>query len=388
MISMSLDGASERAVLAAQDGAVLHMNAAAKHFLWTPPSGKAIQVTDFLVVGPEVDGDFSASSHDWQSAKACHVVLKEKQKTSHNKRNIHCIKLDACPCCAQQYYTIYICSKHERVREVVDHAFDPVFTCDCSGIICTVNEAALTLFGYTDSKDMVGQNIKLICGGGHAANHDQYMKNYLETGVAHVIGKKREVMAKKKDGTEFPVELGIQEISDPNSGQRYFCGFVKDLTVIRKHEADLFAKQALAQAMIDASFDSMFEIDEAGIIQIVNDAACHMFGFSRKEFVGSNISVICGVEHAEKHAFYLKRYLSGGMKNVIGRKRQVKARRKDGSELEVELGVQEVYLADGKRAFCGFVRDMTEQRKDKRAMRKQQQLIHGKFFGSETGEGA
>jgi PAS domain S-box-containing protein len=377
LLTSVLDGASERAVLVADDGTVLHMNGAAEHFLYC--DDKTPHVTDFLVC-----------EEDWRSVTHCHIVMKDgKTKTiTRSERNIHMVKLDPCPCCSQQYYTGYICSKHERVREVVDHAFDPVLTVDEKGIICTVNEAATELFGYTES-EMVGHNLRMICGGGHAENHDRYMKNYMETGVKKVIGRKREVLARKKNGSEFPCELGIQEISDVSSGKRYFCGFIKDLTLIKKHEAELQERQALNQAMINSSFDPMLEIDEAGIIKVVNDSACAMFGYTRDEFLGSNISMICGDGHAAKHEAYMRRYLEGGEKHIIGRKRQVKARRKDGSEFVVELGVQEVILSTtGKKAFCGFIRDLTAQNKDKRALRKQQQIIHGKFFGKDSSGGA
>jgi PAS domain S-box-containing protein len=279
---------------------------------------------------------------------------------------------------------VFICSKHEKVREVVDHAFDPVFTVDEAGIICTVNESACKTFGYSEP-ELVGHNVSMVCGGGHAENHDQYMKNYMETGIKKIIGRTREVKGKKKDGSEFPCQLGVQEISDASSGKRYFCGFFKDLTQIKQHEAEKQEMAALQQGMIDCSFDPMFETDEVGIIKIVNNAACNMFGYTRDEFLGSNISMICGDEHAERHASYMERYKKTGQKHIIGRKRQVKARRKDGSEILVELGVQEVILASGKKAFCGYIRDLTEKQKDKRALRKQQQMIHNKFFG-ETGE--
>lgn len=370
LVSTVLDGASERAVLIANDGTVLHMNSAASNFLCKTTSR---HVADFLVC------------EDWRYVEHCHIVMKNG-KTTRSERNIHLAKLEPCPCCHQQYYTAYICSKHERVRQVVDIAFDAVLTVDELGMICTVNDAAMELFGYTEN-EFVGRNISLICGGGHGENHDQYMQNYMKTGIKKVIGRKREVLAKKKNGTEFPCELGLQEISDANVGKRYFCGFIKDLTLVKQQEAELQESQALAQGMINASFDSMFEIDEAGIIKVVNDAACSMFGYSRDEFLGSNISMICGDGHAEKHSSYMRRYLDGGEKHVIGRKRQVKARRKDGSEIEIELGVQEVILSTGKKAFCGYIRDMTAQKKDKRALQRQAQIIHGKFFGKECAEG-
>ena len=262
----------------------------------------------------------------------------------------------------------------------MDQSFDSVFTIDETGQICTVNKAGTELFGYTED-EMVGNNISMICGGGHAVNHNQYLTNYMETGIKKIIGKKREVLAKKKDGSEFPCELGIKEFNDANSGKRYFCGFIKDLTFLKEHEAELQERRALAEGMINASFEPMLEIDEVGIIKLVNEAACSLFGYSHDEFIGSNISIICGDGHAEKHASYLRRYLNTGEKHVIGKKRQVKARRKDGSEIEVELGVKEAVLSNGRKAFCGFIRDLTQQKKDKRALQKQAQLIHGRFFG-------
>lgn len=60
--------------------------------------------------------------------------------------------------------------------------------------------------------------------------------------------------------------------------------------------------------------------------------------------------------------------------------------RKDGSEFEIELGVQEVELSDGKKSFCGYMRDLTQQKKDKRALQKQARMIHNKFFGAEEGD--
>ena len=381
-IARILDGASERAVLVADDGTVLHMNGAAEHFL-----KNGTHVLEFLA-------DCSADNDgDWRSLTHSRIVMVNGN-TTRSERSLHWVLAEApCACCAAitaacYYHTLYICSKHERVREVVDHAFDPVITATLDGTIKTANEAATDLFGYTES-ELVGANVRILCGGGHAEYHDHYMQHYrdmLKQGTVKdtkVVGTRREVLGRTKSGHEFPCQLGVQIITDVSTGQQFFCGFFQDLTYLKQHEAELEEKQALSQGMINASFDSMLEIDDRGIIQVVNDAACHMFGYTREEFLGSNISMICGEGHEKKHDAYLQRYHDTGVKKIIGSKRQVKAKRKDGSELEVELGVQEVVLTNGKKAFCGFIRDLTAQRKDKRALRKQQQLIHGKFFGGE-----
>ena len=69
-----------------------------------------------------------------------------------------------------------------------------------------------------------------------------------------------------------------------------------------------------------------------------------------------------------------------GEKHIIGKKRIVQARRKDGSEFDIELGLQEVIVDNGERVFCGYVRDITQQRLDKRALRKKDAEMKGKFF--------
>ena len=307
-------------------------------------------------------------------------------KTTRSERHIHLQELEECVCCSSRYYTAYICSKHERVREVVDIAFDAVLTMDETGVICTVNQAAVDLFGYQEY-ELIGKSMGMICGGGHDAHHDAYMMKYMESGIQKMIGQKRETIGLRKDATEFPCELGIQELTDVSSGKHYFCGFIRDLTQVKQQEAEIEERQALQQAMINASFDSMLEVDETGVIQVVNDAACSMFGYTREEFLGMNLSTICGDGHGSKHAGYMQRYLDTGEQHIIGRKRQVKAKRKDGSEFEIELGVQEVVLTDGRMAFCGYMRDLTQQKKDKRALQKQAKMIHGKFFGTNEQDG-
>ena len=269
---------------------------------------------------------------------------------------------------------------------ILNASFDPVFSIDEKGTILLANEAAVREFGWT-SAEFVGSNISMICGGGHAGQHDQYLKNYLESGVKKIIGKKREVPARRKDGSEFPIELGVKEVScieyglQDGEGKRIFCAFLKDLSAEKAHEEETKQSIDLLQGMINCSFDPMFQINEKGIIQTINNAAVALFGYRREELIDHNISIICGKEHAANHDGYLQHYLQTGQKRVIGRKRKVPARRKDGTEFEIELGVQEVVANSGEKMFCGFIRDLTRQNMEKQRMRKQDQVMRGNFFG-------
>ncbi|KAL7533458.1 hypothetical protein ACHAXR_007573 [Thalassiosira sp. AJA248-18] len=120
--------------------------------------------------------------------------------------------------------------------------------------------------------------------------------------------------------------------------------------------------------IVDSADDAMFCIDEKGVILITNHAASKKFGYAKREMMGKNISMICNQTDAPRHGEYLARYLKTGEKRVMGKKRELKARRKDGSIFFIELGLTEVNLGGGKRIFCGFVKDVTELRRLRRSL--------------------
>ena len=103
-------------------------------------------------------------------------------------------------------------------------------------------------------------------------------------------------------------------------------------------------------------------------------------------FIHQNFS--CNEKDARDHDKHLQRYIRTGKKRVIGRKRPLVARRKDGSEFHVELGVSEVILPDGTKVFCGYIRDRTQERLDKQMIRRKDAVIKDEFFTSPTKEDA
>ena len=312
------------------------------------------------------------------------------------------VPTSGCSCgCGAKYAVAYLtCSEnpkddkekaswesHQRLQATVDASFDAMFTIDQTGVILMTNPAAVQLFGYDSQDDFVGHNVSMICGHEHADQHNDYLRHYWETGVTKIMGTKRRVLAQRRDGTEFPVELGLVELPSPSSHERYFSAFVKDLSGQEQHQAQILEQASLTQALINASFDPMIQIDQRGKIQIVNEAAVNLFGYSREELLGANIATICGGEHGAHHDEYLGRYLETGQKRVIGRKQSTVARRKDGTEFPIELGIQQVLRDNGEWVFCGFIRDLTSQQKLKESLQRQDQWIHNQFFGTTTGDG-
>lgn len=249
-------------------------------------------------------------------------------------------------------------SNERIVNGVIESSLDSMFQIDDHGTIEMVNQAAVDTFGWTRDEFM-GENIKMIVPMEHTGNHDNYLKRFRETGKTKLVGQRREVLARRKDGTEFHVEINIAPIADAYTGKTKFCGFLRDLTSVKGHETTARKREHLLRGMINASTSAMFQIDHTGVILTVNSSASQVFGWTESEFLGANISMIVGNEHAAKHDSYLKRYLETGEKRVMGKQRQLNARRKDGSEIPIELSLTEVMTPEG-RTFCGFVRDISQ----------------------------
>ena len=134
----------------------------------------------------------------------------------------------------------------EHLRAVLDNALDSIITIAPSGIIESVNPAIERIFGYTPA-EAIGQNVKMLMPEPDRSAHDQYLKNFHTTRKAKIIGKRREVEGRHKDGTTFPVELGVTEIS-LGKWVRY-VGVVRDITKRKQNETALLtARQELQEA--------------------------------------------------------------------------------------------------------------------------------------------
>jgi len=121
----------------------------------------------------------------------------------------------------------------DRLRAVLDTAVDGIITISERGTIESVNAATETLFGYS-SVELIGNNVNILMPSPYHDEHDQYISNYLQSGVPRIIGIGREVTGKRKDGSVFPLELSVSEIRLID--RRVFTGFVRDISERKQAE--------------------------------------------------------------------------------------------------------------------------------------------------------
>lgn len=123
--------------------------------------------------------------------------------------------------------------REENLRAVVENAVDPIITINDQGLILSFNTAAIIVFGY-EVHEVLDQNISILMPEPDKSAHDTYIRNYLVTGAVKVLGRGREVIGRRKDGSEFPLRIGISEIVTPRGVS--FTAIVRDLTQEKENE--------------------------------------------------------------------------------------------------------------------------------------------------------
>lgn len=142
-----------------------------------------------------------------------------------------------------------------QLLSVLDTAVDGIVVMDDHGRIILYNKACETLFGYT-ADEVRGKNVKVLMPADYARAHDGYVSNYLSTGEKKIIGIGREVRARHRDGTEFPIELSVGEARTPDG--RQFIGIMRDIRSRRQVERRVAELQSqLVSATRISALDEM-----------------------------------------------------------------------------------------------------------------------------------
>jgi len=257
-------------------------------------------------------------------------------------------------------------ASQEILRSVVETVLDGIITIDSRGRILSFNPAAERIFGYA-ADEVIGRNVSILMPEPYRSRHDGYMRNYLTTGEAHIIGMGREVVGRRKDRSTFAMDLAVSEFQ--LAGRRYFTGVVRDITGHRRLEEELRNRlQEVADAeerirsVVDNVVDGIITIDESGTIHTFNPAAERIFGYGRDEVIDRNVKMLMPEPDRGRHDDYVRNYLATGHAKIIGIGREVVGQRKEGALFPMELAISEFRIGSA-RYFTGIVRDITERKR-------------------------
>src|SRR4051794_27109390 len=148
-----------------------------------------------------------------------------------------------------------------RLASVLDTAVDGIIIIDKDARVMMFNKACEGMFGYA-AAEVVGENVAMLTPPEHALKHDEYVAAYQRTGRRKIIGIGREVRAKRKDGSFFPIDLSVGEAITGEG--RQFIGILRDLTT----------RKAAEQRMTDLQSD-MIRLARVSALDEMGSALAH-----------------------------------------------------------------------------------------------------------------
>ncbi|UIJ46314.1 PAS domain S-box protein [Sphingomonas cannabina] len=132
--------------------------------------------------------------------------------------------------------TAGLARREAHLRSILDTVPDAIVVIDEQGLIRDFSPAAERMFGW-QANEVLDRNVSMLMPDPYRSAHDGYLERYYRTGEKRIIGKGRVVVGERRDRSTFPIELAVGEMRA--DGQRYFTGFIRDLTERQQAEARL-----------------------------------------------------------------------------------------------------------------------------------------------------
>jgi PAS domain S-box-containing protein len=238
-----------------------------------------------------------------------------------------------------------------QFSQVVEAVPNAMVMINRAGLIEMVNAQAEGMFGYARA-EMLGRPIELLMPvrfqGAHPALHGAFFANP----HPRLMGAGRELYAMRKDGSEFPVEIGLNPIETVQG------------TMVLSAIVDISARKRLEERcrrIVEAAPSAMVMVNAEGCIDMVNAQTERMFGYKRSEMLGQPVEMLVPEQYRGTHAGLRRAFLEAPLPRTNGLGRDLCALRKDGSEFPVEIGLNPIETEQGTMVLSAIV-DISERK--------------------------
>jgi two-component system sensor kinase FixL len=239
----------------------------------------------------------------------------------------------------------------DRFGALFAAAVDPIVLIDREGRITGFNLAAEQVFGWREA-DVLGERVSILMPGPYRDEHDGYMSRYLGTGQRRIIGIGREVVARRRDGSTFPIDLSVGEFV--SGAEHGFVGILRDITARKAQEAELRRTTEELRLIFEQTPTALALLDAEGCIVDVNRAC--------ESLLGRDADALRGRRHGDLLADADRALVEGALSEVIAGRgetwsRDVQYLRGDGRPLPALLHAGVARDVEGRPllAICEIV---------------------------------
>jgi len=262
----------------------------------------------------------------------------------------------------------------DLLQAIADSTSDALIAIDEDGKVIEWNRAAENIFGFS-AKEMVGSSLNMIIPERFRNAHDQGLERVNSGGDQHVIGQAVRLAGKRKDGSEFPLELTVSTWRA--DGRNLYGGIIRDVSDRVQMEEELKASEERTRSITETASDAIITADSDGNIISWNAAATEIFGHESEEVVGNPLTVIIPQQFKEAHENGIRRVASGGDRHVIGNTAELSGVHKNGKLIPIELSLSTWSTGD-QRFFGGIIRDISVRKQHEASLVEQKKLLKSK----------
>ncbi len=252
----------------------------------------------------------------------------------------------------------HLARMESRYRGLLEAAPDAMVVVNQGGGIVLLNVQAEKQFGY-HRDELLGQRVKNIIPEGFAERLIADGLRSAEDALAQRIGTGIELMGRRKNGTEFPIEIMLSPLESAEG--ILVTAAVRDISVRKEAEKHLARMEGRYRGLLEAAPDAMVVVNQSGEIVLLNVQAEKQFGYRRHELVGQRVKNIIPEGFAERLIADGLRSAEDALAQQIGTGIELNGRRKDGSEFPIELMLSPLESAEGVLVTAA-IRDITTRR--------------------------
>lgn len=251
------------------------------------------------------------------------------------------------------------------VRTLLESLAEGIVIVDSSGTILLVNTTAEHMFGYS-REELIGKPHVLLIPERLRKVHEENQAHYLAEPRLRSMGKLLDLVGRRRDGSEFPVEISLSFIETINGV--LVIAFVSDITLRKQYESRLRESEELFHTQLECVKDyAIFMLDADGNVLNWNAGAERLKGYPGEEIIGKHFSCFYPEEErsAGKPEEQLERAQREGRVAADGWRV-----RKDGSRFWADIIITALRLEDGNlRGFSTVTHDITERKRTEDALR-------------------
>ena len=238
-----------------------------------------------------------------------------------------------------------------RFAALLESAPDAIVLVDRGGIIRLVNRRTEDLFGYQRS-ELLGETVERLVPARLRTRHLMHGAAYAGDPQMREMGADLELYARRKDGSEFPVEIGLSPIEDERGPQ--VITIIRDVTERRRAEARF-------RVLLESAPDAILLVDASGHIDLANRRAGELFGYAQGELLGSPVESLMPERFAHTHLEHRAGYAADPRTREMGADLDLYGRRRDGTEFPVEIQLSPMSDA-AEQLTVTIVRDVSARR--------------------------